>query len=336
MNRFLTISILLLSAIFPSLAAESSRLTGPWVFTGYRSLSRQWLPDTVPTADQTLWRRLYEADRKRDQRLADSIARIQALLELSTQADSLGGPYPFDLGEALPAYERPYDFENPIGPSLPAWLHDAIQLRNIQDDFMYGLMVVHPRYIQFAEWNLPIPPTLPKEDRSFMGYLRSLNLPQVDVAEAEVTPTAPGGRINWLHTLNFALQLSQAYISQNWYQGGNDYLAFFGNFLWDVQLNQVYHPNMLFNSTLSYKLAINSTAQDTHHKYTISQELFQYNLKFGYKAAHKWFYSFTAQFKTQFLHNYEANSDNRMAAFLSPGQLNLGLGMTYNLSLIHI
>ena len=36
------------------------------------------------------------------------------------------------------------------------------------------------------------------------------------------------------------------------------------------------------------------------------------------------------QFKTQLLNNYRTNSNDLAAAFLSPGELNLGLGMTYN------
>ena len=35
------------------------------------------------------------------------------------------------------------------------------------------------------------------------------------------------------------------------------------------------------------------------------------------------------QFKTQLLNNYKKNSDELAAAFMSPGELNIGLGMTY-------
>ena len=34
-------------------------------------------------------------------------------------------------------------------------------------------------------------------------------------------------------------------------------------------------------------------------------------------------------FKTQFFTSYAANSNNKVAAFLSPAELNLGLGMSY-------
>lgn len=66
------------------------------------------------------------------------------------------------------------------------------------------------------------------------------------------------------------------------------------------------------------------------HKYTISEDILQYNLNTGIKAYKKWFYSFNLLFKTQLLNNYEENSDVRKAAFLSPGDLNMGLGMAYS------
>lgn len=308
---------------------ETVQATAPWVFPGYRSLSRHWLPDVKAEPTVKIWRIVDIQYSKRKQEIADSLARLEISELMSEPIDSEELSIE-EMMESIPDYVPTFDADNPIGKAIPDWLQDAIRLRNVQEDFRYGLMVVEPQYIQYTEWDLPVPPRLPEEDRSFLGYLKSLNLPQVNMHDAEVAAAGPEKHINWLHTLNVALQLSQAYISQNWYQGGNDYLAFFGNFLWDVQLNQVFHPNMLFQSTLSYKLAINSTSQDTHHKYSVSQELFQYNFKFGYKARKHWFYTFTTQFKTQFLHNYEANSDRRLAAFLSPGELNLGLGMTYN------
>ena len=97
-----------------------------------------------------------------------------------------------------------------------------------------------------------------------------------------------------------------------------------------MQLNPVYHPNLLFQSNLAYKLGLNSTPQDEVHKYSISEDLLQYNLNTGFKAFKKWFYSMNVQFKTQLLRNYEKNSMKRKASFLSPGDLNVGLGMAYS------
>ncbi len=137
-------------------------------------------------------------------------------------------------------------------------------------------------------------------------------------------------RRHWLHNVGSSLQFSQAYVSKNWYQGGNNHLALLFNFYWNVNLNQVYHPNLLFQSSLSYKLGLNSTPQDEVHSYSISEDVLQYNLNTGLKAFRKWFYSLNLQFKTQMLRNYEQNSMKRKASFLSPGDLNIGLGMAYS------
>ena len=38
----------------------------------------------------------------------------------------------------------------------------------------------------------------------------------------------------------------------------------------------------------------------------------------------------STQFKTQLLNNYKPNTTTLKAAFMSPGELNVGVGMTYN------
>lgn len=210
----------------------------------------------------------------------------------------------------------------------PQWLSDGRRARQISDDLSYTYMMDHPLAPVYLAWELPEAPKLAEDDYSFKGMLKRLDIPEVDRKERLDFGTN-FRKIHWLHGVNGGVQFSQAYVSPNWYQGGNSYLALLINFSWNVQLNPVYHPNTLFESSLSYKLALNS-AQDEFHKYSISQDLFQYNLKTGFKAFRSWFYSFTLQFKTQFLNAYEANSEIRKSGFLSPSELTAGLGMTYN------
>lgn len=135
---------------------------------------------------------------------------------------------------------------------------------------------------------------------------------------------------HWLRTFNASLQFSQAYVSPNWYQGGNNNLNIFANVFYNVKLNQKFHPNLLFESTLQYKLGLNSAPDDSLRNYSISEDLLQLNTTFGYKAANHWYYSLTAQFKTQILNSYHKNSRSLNSAFLSPAELTAGVGMTYN------
>lgn len=212
---------------------------------------------------------------------------------------------------------------------VPDWIRRSMVAERIQDYAMYRMMMDYPHMIQYAYWDLPVPPTLPEDDHSFQAYIARLDLPEVDPGDA-VLPEITIKPIHWLHKVGTSLQFSEAYVSSNWYQGGNSSLSLLFNFGWNVQLNPTYHPNLLFESNLTYKLGLTQNPENTYHKYSISEDIFQYNAKVGYKAKRNWYYSLTTQFKTQFFNSYPANSLVRSASFLSPGDLNVGLGMTYS------
>ena len=117
-----------------------------------------------------------------------------------------------------------------------------------------------------------MPPRLLEDGVTFAGYIKRLNLPKVDPEKPCSLKKSCGAC--WLHNVGPSLQFSQAYVSKNWYQGGNNHLALLFNFYWNVNLNPVYHPNLLFQSSLSYKLGLNSTPQDEVHSYSISEDVF--------------------------------------------------------------
>lgn len=137
-------------------------------------------------------------------------------------------------------------------------------------------------------------------------------------------------RRHWIRSFNASLQFSQAYISPNWYQGGSNNLNMLAQMVYHVKLNTKYHPNLLFETTAQYKLGMNNAPDDSIHGYNISDDLFQVNTTFGIKAMKNWYYSFNGQFKTQLFNSYAVNSRNLRSAFMSPGELTAGIGMTYN------
>lgn len=182
-------------------------------------------------------------------------------------------------------------------------------------------------------YNIEMLPDAPKE------YVVKVNPEDhtIQITEAVATPdqavaleSTPVEKRHWLRTFDASLQFSQAYVSPNWYQGGNNNLNGILNINYNVKLNPAYHPNLLFESTFSYRLGMNSTPDDTLRAYNVSEDILQANTIFGIKAANKWYYSFTGQFKTQLVNSYKTNTNDLRSAFLSPGELNLGLGMTYN------
>lgn len=285
-------------------------LSSPWVFRGYRQLThKDFKPTFTLTTGEVISAPRYE--------YADE----------GTPLSDFQKEEPADSASTL--VSRPAYYVDLMHYSTPEWLRSALTSRRIQEDAKHSVMVTHPSTIDYTFWDLPEPVRLPEDDRSFAAYIRQLDLPEIDTSKA-VLGEREQMRRHWLHTLNIGLHFSQAYISPNWYQGGNNYLSLLGNFLWNVELNQVYHPNLMFVNTVSYKLGLNSTPQDKCHKYSISEDIFQWNVKAGLKAFRKWFYSYNLQFKTQLLNNYPQDSWTRSASFLSPGDLNMGLGMTYS------
>lgn len=233
--------------------------------------------------------------------------------------------------------QAPADAFNPLEErynekwDATTWADRAVARDSRVRAFMQQYMVAHPELVRYNQATLPRPP---KEFRMTVDPEQA----KIHVTEFErdkkemvtlVGEAPPVNKIHWLKTFDASLQFSQAYISPNWYQGGKSNLNMIANVVYNVKLNPAYHPNLIFETYFAYKLGVNNAPEDEVHDYNISEDLLQINTKFGFKAAKRWYYSLTAQFKTQLLNNYKVNSDVMTASFLSPGDLTVGLGMTY-------
>lgn len=225
------------------------------------------------------------------------------------------------LVDAFPAEGKPDSFFNRL-----------VKRNYRQRYFMQQVMSELPEIVRYNMATMPRPP------KKFVMHLdpSTAKLTVEEFKEApldsmkQVVPEIEPERINWLHTFDGSLHFSQAYISPNWYQGGSSNLNMIFGALYNIKLNPKFNPNVIFETTASYKLALNNAPEDSIHRYNISEDLFQVNSKFGLKAARRWYYSITAQFKTQLLNSYKVNSNEMIASFLSPSELNVGVGLTYS------
>ena len=211
-----------------------------------------------------------------------------------------------------------------------SWLDKAMQRNDRNHDTRYRMMIENPELVHFNESSLPkAPKVIPVETDPSGSELKietkdidSTLLKPVDRREIKVH--------NWLHSFSGSLHGTQAYISNNWYQGGENNLNLLADLQWDCNLNQKLHPNWLFNNSLHYKLGIATAKGDSLRSYTINEDNFQFSSQLGYKAMKNWYYSANLLFKTQLFNNYVVNTRNLAASFLSSGELLLGLGMTYS------
>lgn len=213
-----------------------------------------------------------------------------------------------------------------------AWADRLVAGNNYWNSFMQSWMIAHPRMVPNNAALMQRPPqavvldTDPSKAKITVRGFDSSPEKLKEAAQAEANIQ----RINWIHTFDGSLQFSQAYISPNWYQGGNSNLNMIANAIWNLKLNPAFHPNLIFETSVSYKLGVNNAPDDSLHQYNISDDIFQVNSKFGVRAFRKWFYSVNVLFKTQLFNNYKKNSADLAAAFLSPGEFNVGIGMTYS------
>lgn len=209
------------------------------------------------------------------------------------------------------------------------WLEDILRSMHLTNSVRQKYAVFNPREVRYVLDNMtkaPVQLRATVDPGTNKIILKDIPI-ETNSAADELGLAIAEKR--WLHDFNSSLQFTQAYLSPNWYQGGNNNLNTLAQIIWNLKLNEKYYPKLLFEMNTQYKLGINSAPDDTVRNYNISEDLFQFNSKFGYKARTNWYYTVTVAFKTQLLNNYASNSRSLRAAFMSPGELNVGLGMTY-------
>lgn len=211
------------------------------------------------------------------------------------------------------------------------WLRKAQQRTAHYNTVRYNAIMGNPNIVIYNVNTLPEPPKEYVIKSDPKKALLTVAPPTVvnPVEDNVITEDAVKLR-NWLHTFNGSLHFTQAYISGNWYQGGENNLNVLGDIEWKCNLNTDAHPNWMFNNTMHYKLGVSTAHGDTLRNYMVNEDNFLWTTQLGYKAVKHWYYSATINFKTQFFNTYKSNTDAMKAAFLSPGELNVGLGMTFS------
>ncbi|MGI6233008.1 MAG: DUF3078 domain-containing protein [Prevotella sp.] len=134
----------------------------------------------------------------------------------------------------------------------------------------------------------------------------------------------------WTYGGEGYLQFLQNYVSQNWYQGGEGNYSMVGAIT--LQANYNNKQKVKWENKLEVKLGLQTTRSDTLHKLKTSEDLLRYTGKLGLQATKKWYYTLQAVAYTQMMRTYDKNQSPVKSDFMSPFNLNISLGMDYNVS----
>lgn len=134
----------------------------------------------------------------------------------------------------------------------------------------------------------------------------------------------------WNYNGNGNLQFIQNYVSGNWYKGGESNYSMVG----DVTLNANYNnmKKLKFENKLELKLGFQTSRGDTLHKFKTNNDLIRYTGKLGLQAHKQWYYTLQLLAYTQFAQGFKSNDKKVYSDFMSPFNMNLGVGLDYTIA----
>lgn len=126
------------------------------------------------------------------------------------------------------------------------------------------------------------------------------------------------------------LQFLQNYVTGNWYKGGESNYSAVGAVTLELNYND--KDKYTFENKLEMKLGFQTSRSDSVHKFKTNNDLLRLTSKLGMQASKKWYYSLQLLAYTQFAKGFKVNDEFVYSDFLSPFDLNIGLGMEYKLN----
>ena len=137
----------------------------------------------------------------------------------------------------------------------------------------------------------------------------------------------------WKFKFDGSLQFLQNYVSDNWHKGGESNYSAVASTVFELNFND--KERVLFDNKLEMKLGFQTSRSDTVHKFKPNNDLLRYTGKLGIQAHKKWYYTLQVLAYTQFSRGLKANDKKVYSDFMSPFDLNVGVGMEYKVEALN-
>lgn len=200
------------------------------------------------------------------------------------------------------------------------------------DDALMHLYLKRPDLIRFDETALRASGGLREDvNQELTQQVELTELAAPMPEEYDITPVAlvikkPNF---WKFKGDGYLQFLQNYVSPNWHKGGESNYSAVAAVTLEMNYND--KDRITFDNKLEMKLGIQTSPSDTIHKFKTNNDLLRLTSKLGLQAHKRWYYTLQLLAYTQFARGLKANDVTTYSDFMSPFDLNLGLGMEYKM-----
>lgn len=133
-------------------------------------------------------------------------------------------------------------------------------------------------------------------------------------------------RTPWRKEATLMLQITQNYVTDNWYQGGSSSFAAMG--IAKGQLNYI-TERFTWENTGEWRMGGSTISADSLHKVNTTDDMFRVYTKANLRVVPKIFASISAEFETRFLPTYKSNSMNMKSAPFSPLRFTMAAGVDF-------
>ena len=178
---------------------------------------------------------------------------------------------------------------------------------------------------------------LPKPKTIFDELVdKNLTVSTIEPEKSLVPPTVDKGKKlalqgvknKWYKEMTVMLQITQNYLTKNWYAGGSSSFSALGILTGKLDYNDF--KKITWENTLEWREGATMTPSDTLRKINMTEDMLKLYSKFNYKAYSKIYYSVSGEFITQFFDTYkEAKSTTLVTTTFSPIRINLNAGMDF-------
>ena len=313
------------------------------------------LPDYALRAVNRSWRRAHPVSRIERRGFASDVAArnmVDSLLSCVRADTALSHDMQYLYDMRLPlisAGSVPVDSLQPLHAlvmsdeamadtvDLPVPHFDGLYERQLLNESQrhfarFNYASVDPRRFRYARRKFEVPaPVSTLDTRSTVHDTRIADEIDVNFHDTDLEPFMQffefrADRWHWKGDHTFTLQ--QTALSNNWYNGGDNNMSVSG----EQKLTATrFDPDskITFEAVLDLKLSGYYTKADTIHRMRVSDNEFTLNMKYGYRAWKKWYYSAQLYAKTPIFDFYNPNSNVCKSTFLSPLEMNLAFGVDY-------